>query len=426
MELKAGNTVTGLGAMPEEWDAVPFSQLFSFTNGVNAAKESYGTGYRFVNVLEPITHSHLYGPEIPGRVEVTDCVAKRYSVKPGDVLFNRTSETDAELGLATVYFGTEHVIFGGFVIRGRPHDDTLEPAYSAYALRAPFIRRQIVPMGQGAVRANIGQRNLGLVVAPIPPKTEQRAIGAALSDVDALLDGLTRLIAKKRDLKQAAMQQLLTGRTRLQGFKGQWQSGYLADVVASLEAGVSVNSSDDDGQASREESGILKTSAVVGGRFLPWACKRISSRDLLRARLNPRRDTLLISRMNTVDLVGECGYVDSDYPNLFIPDRLWMATVRRDRQVVALWLSYLLSSLQMKRLIGAAATGTSGSMKNLSKQAFLSISIGIPSANEQSAIAETLRAFDAELAALEARHDKTRALKQAMMQELLTGRTRLV
>lgn len=220
MEVKPGYKQTEVGVIPEEWDVKPLAALFSFQNGVNADKEAYGRGIRFINVLEPITYSHLLGPEIPGRVTLPATLTASYSVRRGDVVFNRTSETESELGLAATFVGTEHVVFGGFVIRGRPTDGSLDPTYSGYALRARAIRAQIIPMGQGAVRANIGQRNLGRVLAPVPPIPEQRAIAEALSDVDALLTGLDRLIVKKRDLKQAAMQQLLTGQTRLTGFHG--------------------------------------------------------------------------------------------------------------------------------------------------------------------------------------------------------------
>ena len=261
----------------------------------------------------------------------------------------------------------------------------------------------------------------------VPSSTrEQKAIAAALSDVDALLGALDRLIAKKRDLKQAAMQQLLTGQTRLPGFSGKWSDGNLASVIGALEAGVSVNSVEDDGAAGHGGMYILKTSAVVGGRFIPQESKRIAARDLDRARINPRKQTLLVSRMNTPDLVGECGYIDRDYPNLFVPDRLWMTRFKQESDTSGLWLSYVLSTPALKRQIGAAATGTSGSMKNLSKQAFLQIPIQFPPGAEQEAIASVLADMDAELTALEQRRDKTRLLKQGMMQELLTGRTRLV
>ncbi len=148
MEVRPGYRQSEIGVLPQDWDDELFGNLFTFSNGVNADKNAYGKGLRFINVLEPITYSHLYGPEIPGRVSLPDSVAATYAVKKGDVLFNRTSETDADLGLAATYLGTEHVVFGGFVIRGRPTDERLDPTYSGYALRAPAIRSQIVPMGK--------------------------------------------------------------------------------------------------------------------------------------------------------------------------------------------------------------------------------------------------------------------------------------
>ncbi|MCD8486171.1 MAG: restriction endonuclease subunit S [Desertifilum sp.] len=231
MELKPGYKLTEVGVIPENWEVKSFKELFEFRNGVNADKTHYGQGIRFINVLEPITYSHIYGPEITGQVTLPESVATSYAVRRGDVLFNRTSETQEELGLAATYLGTERVVFGGFVIRGRPTDQSLDPIYSGYALRAPIIRSQIIPMGQGAIRANIGQQNLSLVVAPVPPETEQRAIASALSDMDELLGACDRLIAKKRDLKQATMQQLLTGKTRLPGFDGEWKVKRLGDVL---------------------------------------------------------------------------------------------------------------------------------------------------------------------------------------------------
>ena len=231
MELKPEFKQSEVGIIPRDWEVTTFSEIFDFRNGVNADKESYGQGIRFINVLEPITYSHIYGPEITGRVTLPKPIADLYAVRRGDVIFNRTSETQEEVGLAAIYLGTERVVFGGFVIRGRPTSERLDPVYAGYALRASFVRSQIIPMGQGAIRANIGQHNLRQVLIPIPPISEQTAIATALSDVDALLDGLDRLIAKKRDIKQAAMQQLLTGQTRLPGFEGEWEVKRLGDIA---------------------------------------------------------------------------------------------------------------------------------------------------------------------------------------------------
>lgn len=382
--------------IPEAWETKPLRRLFAFTNGVNAAKVSYGRGFRFVNVLEPITYSHLYGPEIPGRVAVPDAVAKAYAVKLGDVVFNRTSETDAELGLASVYLGTEHVVFGGFVIRGRPTDESLDPTYCGYALRAPFIRAQIVPMGQGAVRANIGQKNLGLVVAPVPPKPEQRAIAAALSDVDALLTGLDRLIAKKRDLKQAAMQQLLTGQTRLPGFHGGWEVRRLGEM-ADISKGEQLRSHDTDveGDVPHYNGGISPSNYTH--------------------KANVSADSIAISEGG-----NSCGYVQ------FITRPFWCGGhcySVKPRSVDKRYLYHALKGRQQSIMGLRVGSG----LPNVQKTALREFSFAVPkNLDEQTSIATVLSDMDAELSALEARRDKTRALKQAMMQELLTGRTRLI
>ena len=390
-------------------------QLFSFSNGVNAAKESYGKGFRFVNVLEPITFSHLHGPEIPGRVEVPAAVAEAYAVKPGDVLFNRTSETDAELGMAAVYLGSEQVVFGGFVIRGRPVDHSLDVTYSGYALRAPLIRGQIVPMGQGAIRANIGQSNLSRVICPVPSLVEQRAIGAALSDVDALLSGLDRLIAKKGDLKRAAMQQLLTGQTRIPGVGREWKMVSL-DSIVTKTAGFWGLEKRDVGHQNHVE--VIRAGDIApDGKLTATATRYFSDDELAMAQC--RRGDVVITGSGSVGKVWWCdGRSDvaaSNFVRVLRP---------RGELVDGRYLFQLLLSDATQRLmVEHVATGV---MANLGSSFFTKEWLPLPPLAEQRAIAEILCDMDAELVALQARRDKTRDLRHAMMQELLTGKSRLV
>jgi type I restriction enzyme S subunit len=205
-----------------------------------------------------------------------------------------------------------------------------------------------------------------------------------------------------------------------------WEVHFLGDEIAQLEAGVSVNSVDEEFSPYGHEQAILKTSAVSNSHFLPYENKKIAPKDIKRAKLNPRANSIIISRMNTLDLVGECGYVEKDYPNLFLPDRLWMTRFKRESKINVKWLSYLLNYKEYKMKIKESATGTSGSMKNISKGSLLSIAIPFPTPEEQTAIATVLTDMDAEIVALERRREKVRALKQGMMQELLTGKTRLL
>lgn len=204
-----------------------------------------------------------------------------------------------------------------------------------------------------------------------------------------------------------------------------WDVKPLSAVVEGLSAGVSVNSSDNTSDSAQGEKGILKTSAVFDGRFDPSERKVIAMRDLGRARLSPKQDAILISRMNTPDLVGECGYVETDMPDLFIPDRIWMTVYRGDVELSKRWLALLLSSKPIKTRIKGIATGTSGSMKNIAKEAMLGFLLPFPSCPEQKVIAEALSDVDASIAALSRLIAKKHNLRQGTMQRLLTGQTRL-
>ncbi len=207
---------TRLPGFSGKWDQRPFVTLFDFRNGVNAEKSAYGVGVRFINVLEVITRSHLQADHVPGRIALSRIQQDAYRVRRGDLLFNRTSETQEEVGLAAVYEDDEDVVFGGFVIRARPKPDAdLDPCFCGYALRAPAVRQQLTARGQGAIRANIGQSDLGKVMMSRPSLHEQRAIATVLSDMDAELAALEARRDKTRLLKQGMMQELLTGRTRL-------------------------------------------------------------------------------------------------------------------------------------------------------------------------------------------------------------------
>jgi restriction endonuclease S subunit len=171
---------------------------------------------------------------------------------------------------------------------------------------------------------------------------------------------------------------------------------------------------------------ILKTSAVVNGTFKANECKKVAQRDIRRVKLSLRASCIVISRMNTPELVGECGYIDKDYSNLFLPDRLWMTSFRSRSEICPKWLNYVLSSTIYKRKLKDAATGTSGSMKNISQRAVMALQIPWPDAREQRAIATVLSDMDADISALESRREKAKAIKLGMMQSLLTGRVRLV
>lgn len=205
-----------------------------------------------------------------------------------------------------------------------------------------------------------------------------------------------------------------------------WRVDSLSAVIGDLKAGVSVNSiSGDIGFLSAESPAVLKTSCVQAGQFFPREAKLIASMDVGRATITPVANSILISRMNTIGLVGESGYVAQDYPALYVPDRLWMTQFKSDARLCVRWLSYVLSSDAYRTYLKSIATGTSGSMKNIAKRGVLDLRVAFPCYSEQRAISEALADVDSLLESLDRLIAKKRAVKQAAMQQLLTGKTRL-
>lgn len=201
----------------------------------------------------------------------------------------------------------------------------------------------------------------------------------------------------------------------------EWTQRKVSDLIDGLRAGVSVRSS----PGVNGGPAVLKTSAIKSGRFDPSEVKTILKAELQRAKCPVAADSLIISRMNTPALVGDVGYVDEERADLYLPDRLWLAQKKRNSDTDMRWLTYHFSSEPGSRELRDLATGTSGSMKNIPKNKVLNLVIPTPSPLEQQAIADAIADADGLIESLKRLISKKQAIKQGMMQELLTGRTRL-
>lgn len=172
-----------------------------------------------------------------------------------------------------------------------------------------------------------------------------------------------------------------------------------------------------------DEIGVLKVSAATWGRFNPLAHKAVViPSQIERLSVIPQQDTVIVSRANTSELVGASAYVDKDYPHLYLSDKLWR--IRTVAECSAVWLSYVLSSGAIRSRISERATGTSGSMKNISQSAFLAITIPCPPLSEQRKIAQILGTWDAAIARVEQLIAALQLRKKGLMQLLLTGQVR--
>jgi len=194
-----------------------------------------------------------------------------------------------------------------------------------------------------------------------------------------------------------------------------WLNGCLEDIVATISSGVSVNS--EGREKAAREIGILKTSCVTTGVFRPNEHKVVISTEVGRVAEPAERDSVIVSRMNTPDLVGASAYTFYSYPDLFLPDRLWQ--VRPSKKAIGRWLSFVIGSPAMRARLKAIASGTSNSMKNISQDSFLSLPVRVPPIDEQRRIATVLDAWDQAI-------DKTERLIAAKRRRFDAARIRLI
>ena len=203
----------------------------------------------------------------------------------------------------------------------------------------------------------------------------------------------------------------------------RWHIIPLNQVIRTLQAGVSVNSLDEEVQ-DLKQIGILKTSSVTTGRFDPRENKMVVQKDICRVKTPVQGDRIILSRMNTPCLVGANAYVPQDYPNLFLPDRLWSLEPQGDF-ICMHWLSFVLGSSEYRQKLSELATGTSNSMKNISKDAVMALEIPYPPLPEQRRIAEFLGTWDEAIEKLERLIAAKKKRLNWIRANILTGKVRL-
>lgn len=207
---------TRLAGLPGAWDAPTLGDLFTFKNGLNKAKRFFGFGTPIVNYMDVYANRGITSGDVKGRVSVDRDELKAFGVRRGDVFFTRTSETADEVGISSVMLDEPRdTVFSGFVLRARPRYDTLDDQFKKYCFSTASVRRQITSQSTETTRALTNGRLLAAVSVARPPRPEQEAIAAVLSDMDAEIAALEARLAKTHALKRGMMQELLTGSVRL-------------------------------------------------------------------------------------------------------------------------------------------------------------------------------------------------------------------
>lgn len=217
--------------MVKPWDTATIGDFLDFKNGLNKGKEFFGYGTPIVNYTDVYRKRGLTKSDVRGKVNLTRDEIHRFDARKNDVFFTRTSETPEEVGMSSVLLDDiDDCVFSGFVLRGRPKNDMFVPEYCKYCFTTEAIRSAIIMGCTYTTRALTNGTQLSAIEIVVPPKPEQEAIAKSLTEIDDLISSLEKLITKKKAIKQGAMQELLTGKRRLPGFSGEWETRTLHEI----------------------------------------------------------------------------------------------------------------------------------------------------------------------------------------------------
>ena len=421
-----------LGNIPFSWSMVLLSQVVSQVKNKNSDLSeknllslSYGKIKRKpIDTTEGLLPASFDGYNI---IEANDIVLRLTDLQ--------NDHTSLRVGIST----EKGIITSAYITMRPKNSKTAKFLY--YLLHTFDVRKGFYGMGSG-VRQGLNYGEVKRLKIPFPAEDEQVAIANFLDNeimrVDSIISEAKASIEEYKCWKASIIYEAVTkgldpsvemkdsGVEWIGEIPNSWDVLKLKYVIAFIESGVSVNAS----QSAAEEGkiGVLKTSSVSKYSFRPEENKEVNLDELGRVSCPVRANTIIVSRMNTPELVGACGYVEQDYPNLFLPDRLWQ--VHFLNSVVVKYIWYYLSSNYIRNYYSSLSSGTSSSMQNISKGQFENARLLLPPPEVQRNIVEFLDKKCATLDSLVAEKESLiadlEAYKKSLIFEVVTGKRRVV
>ena len=414
--IRQGYKWTEVGVIPEDWETQRLDAICSVYSGgtPSTARHDFYGGHipwitsgdlnarRITEVSNYLTQAG-FDSSAAKMVESGDLVVALYGATAGVVA---VTEIEAAINQAVLSIRTNRC----------------DSEYLFHHLASR--RNQIVATYTQGGQPNLSGEIIRSLVIVIPPLVEQRAIAEALSDVDGLLNALEALIAKKRAIKQATMQQLLTGRTRLPGFRGVWETKRLGELGNCLR-GVSYDPTTDLSSYDKDSTvRLLRANNIQEAAVILADVQYVEARKVSEFQVMQPDDILVCMANGSKELVGKAGlfFVKDGYTYTF---GAFMGCFRVEPTIAEPnFVFYIFQTHRFRNFINLILAGSS--INNLKPSDIESAEFQVPDKEEQRAIVSVLSDMDAEIVALEQRRDKTRAIKQGMMQQLLTGRVRLM
>ena len=415
-----------LSEVPEGWSLQRFGEIASVKNGFAFKSKDFVDSQSGVAAV--VRMSDLK----KGTVEASSakkiplvCLEglERFRLEAGDFVFGMSGSLS---NYAVVPASSVPLYLNQRV--GKLEAKSTDAVFLRYLYTSESFMRLVEKSASGNAQLNISSKQIESFEVFVPPANEQHRIAEILSSVDASIQATQAVIEQAERVKRGLMEELLTGGLGSEAIeRGEVPEGYeakkLGDLLEGIDGGVSVNSQSEP--ASLEEKGILKTSCVSNSFFDASENKVVpDEKEIQRLREPVQAETIIFSRMNTPKLVGANAFVPVSHENLFLPDRLW--ALKPVSKVKSRWLGFYMSYLFISGVFEALGTGTSGSMKNISKSKLKDVSIVVPSEVEQARVAEILSGVDDFVAKQKAIVEQYALTKRGLMDDLLTGKVRTV
>jgi type I restriction enzyme S subunit len=371
------------------WTEKSLGELLEFKNGINASKEQYGRGFKFINVLDILNNDFITHDKIIGSVDVENSVIDKYPVNYGDILFQRSSETREEVGSASVYLDKEHTAtFGGFVIRGRKIGD-YDPVFLNLLLKTDSARDSITSRSGGSTRFNVGQETLSSVNLLFPEIYEQQKIATFFTAIDQKIHSLKKKKAFLEEYKNGVMQKIFSQEIRFKQEDGQdfpdWKEKKLGTIARITTGSSNRQDSSLDGKYTffdrsqdirTSNSYLFDAEAIIvpgeGQRFIP---------KYFRGKFDLHQRTYAIMDFGSIN---------------------------------GIFLFYSIS-YNTNHLISHAVGST---VKSLRLPMFESMPINLPSVQEQSKIADFLSALDEKIEKTNSQITGMESWKKGLLQQM--------
>lgn len=407
------------------WTHTRIEDAYEFTSKPRALQVNGKAEIPFIR-MEDIPLSGIYADKY--LLKKPQDISSATYFENGDLLLAKITPSfeNGKQGIAQIIddfgYGTTEII----PIKAKK--DISDILYLFFYLKEKTIRNELAGKMEGSTgRQRLSKELIKNLAISLPPLSTQRKIVYILQTLQKAIEQQDKIIETTTNLKKSLMQKLYTEGLKQEPQKEteiglvplSWQITELGKIIKELNAGVSVRST--DRPIKEGELGVLKTSCISTGTFIESENKVVEGNEISRLNTHLDSDTILISRMNTPTLVGANAYVEEGNERLFLPDRIWQVVLADKSRYSVPWLAYQLNILWKNGVFSRIATGTSASMKNITKNRFLSIKIAIPNIQEQNDIAEILKTLDRKIIVSMKFKENYSILFKTLLHDLITG-----